>query len=200
MKKYLIIFGTGLLLGIILLLVGRYFLNRTPEQKFGERAAVIRQVQSLNRLETASYSVDKIIEAGTGYNKIKEFLVGDRILLVAHGEVIAGFDLTELTDKSFSGSGEKIKISLPAPKILVTRIDNSKTRVFDRDQGVLTKGDLNLEAEARQQAESAIQTAACEGGILDQATKNAREQLTIIFKSAGFTDVTIETPQIGSCK
>ena len=63
--------------------------------------------------------------------------------------------------------------------------------MFDRDQGLLTKGNLNLEAEAREQAEASIRQAACEGNILDTAEKNVKVQLETIFKAAGFTTVTI---------
>ncbi len=82
-------------------------------------------------------------------------------------------------------------MTLPVPEIFSVRLDNEKTRVFDRDQGFLTKGNLNLEAEARQQAEQSIRAAACEGDILNTAEKNVKSQLEIIFKAAGFTEVTI---------
>ena len=66
-----------------------------------------------------------------------------------------------------------------------------QTRVFDRDQGLFTKGELNLEAEARMQAEQSIRQAACEGHILVTAEKNVKIQLEAIFKASGFTNVTI---------
>lgn len=145
----------------------------------------------MGRLETASFTIDKIIEAGTDYNKLNQLLFGDKLLLVAHGEVIAGYDLSKMKPEDFSGTGKSITIKLPAPEIFTVTLDNEQTRVFDRDQGLLTKGNLNLEAEAREQAEASIRQAACEGNILDTAEKNVKVQLETIFKAAGFTTVTI---------
>ncbi|MES2748881.1 MAG: DUF4230 domain-containing protein [Patescibacteria group bacterium] len=171
---------------------GWYTFMSKPSLRFGtDRAAVITQMQSLSRLETASFTIDKIIEAGTDYNSLNQILFGDKLLLIAHGEVIAGYDLSKLTPEDFSGAGKSIAVTLPPPEIFTVRLDNEKTRVFDRDQGFLTKGNLNLEAEARQQAEQSIRQAACEGDILGTAEKNVKSQLEIIFKAAGFTEVTI---------
>lgn len=169
-----------------------YTFNQNSSFRFGnDRAAVITQVQSLSRLETASFTIDTIIESGTDYNKLNQFLFGDKLLLVAHGEVIAGFDLSKMKPEDFSGTGKSITITLPAPEIFTVSLDNEQTRVFDRDQGLFTKGTLNLEAEARQQAEQSIRQAACEGKILETAEKNVKTQLETIFTAAGFTEVTI---------
>jgi len=198
MKKYLALIGLGA--AIIIILLGVYWwVSRQPQYRFGtDRAAVIRQIQSLSRMETASFSVDKVIEASTNYGKLRQLLFGDKVLLIARGKVIAGFDLTKMQPQDFKGLGSSVTLTLPAPEILSTNIDNSQTRVFDRDQGIFTKGELNLEAEARQQAESAIRQAACEGGILDEATRNGKQQIETIFKAAGFSSVTVTVPA-GNC-
>jgi Protein of unknown function (DUF4230) len=192
MKTFLIKVIVYVVLALIISGLLWYTFRGQPAFRFGtDRAAVITQVQALSRLETASFTIDKIIEAGTDYNKLNQFLFGDRLLLVAHGEVIAGFDLSKMEPEDFSGVGKSITINLPAPEIFSVTLDNEQTRVFDRDQGFLTKGNLNLEAEARQQAEQSIRQAACEGNILNTAEKNVKTQLETIFKAAGFTEVTI---------
>lgn len=198
MKKYIFWGSIGI---SIVLIAGLYiWLSGNPGLRFGtDRAAVIRQVQSLSRLETASFTIDKIIEAGTGYDKLRQFLFGDKLILVAHGKVVAGFDLSKMQPQDFKGAGSSISITLPAPEIFSTIIDNNQTRVFDRTSGIFTKGELNLEAEARQQAESSIRQAACDGGIMDEAGKNAVQQIQLIFKSAGFTNVTVTAPN-ANCK
>ena len=139
----------------------------------------------LSRLETASFTIDKIIEAGTDYSKLKQTLFGDRLLLIAHGEVVAGYDLSKMKPEDFAGTGKSISITLPPPQIFSVTLNNEQTRVFDRDQGLFTKGELNLEAEARMQAEQSIRQAACEGHILVTAEKNVKIQLEAIFKASG---------------
>lgn len=165
-----------------------------------DRATVIKEIQKLNRLETASYTMEKIIDAGTSQdNVIKDFLFGDKLLLIAHGQVVAGFDLSQLSEDSIIISDKNLTLTLPPPQILSSRLDNVQTRVYDRRQGILNKGDQNLESEARQAAEKSITEAACAGNILNEAADGGRKQLTTLFQALGFTTVLIEIPT-GSCQ
>jgi hypothetical protein len=159
------------------------------------QTAVIKEMRELNRFETASFTIEKIIEAGTNDNAFSEFLFGDRVLLIAHGEVVAGFNLASLKEDAITIKDNEIRAELPAPEILFVRIDNHKTRVYDRDQGILTKGDKDLEAQARQAAEEEIRKAACEANILDQAAGNARKQFTALFSTLGFKKIILIIPE-----
>jgi hypothetical protein len=179
--------------------IERYINYKNPTYKINMSSqTVIKQIRSLNRLETSTYTIEKIIDVGTSGSKFSQFLYGDRILLIAHGEVVAGFDLGKLNEDDINVSGDTLRVTMPSPEILVTKLDSEQTRVYDRQQGLLTKGDENLESEARTEAEKVIKDAACKGGILEDASKNARNQLTGLFKSLGFVTVIIETPQ-GRC-
>ena len=161
---------------------------------------MIKQVVALNRLETASYTIEKVIDVGTNGNAFSQLLYGDRILLIAHGSVIAGFDLSKVTssDVSVDSATKTLTLHLPAPQILVSQLDENQTRVYDRKLGLLTKGDQNLESTARADAQKVIQDAACKGGILDEATKNVKTQMSAMFKGFGFDTVVIDVPG-GSC-
>lgn len=163
------------------------------------RAAVIKEMRDMQRLETASFTIEKIIDGGTtGSNVFTQFLFGDKILLIAHGQVIAGFDLSQISDKDIEVTGKNLKITLPKPQILITTLDNTQTRVYDRQKGILNSGNKNLESEARQAAETSIKDAACKGDILKQAADNGRKQLTALFSALGFSTITIEIPN-GTC-
>jgi len=184
---------------VIVFLWQKFFTPGASTSIDTSRTAVIKEIRALNRLETASFTIEKVIEGGTeGNNAFSQLLFGDKILLIAHGQVIAGFDLATLPDESIVVEAKTITLTLPPPQILFTRLDSSKTRVYDRRQGLLNRADKDLESEARTKAEESIQKAACEGGILDEATQNARKQLTTLFKALQFENVTITIPQ-GSC-
>lgn|SRR3989338_9016139 len=164
------------------------------------RASVIKEMRSLQRLETASFTIEKIIDGGTtGGNVFSQFLFGDKILLIAHGQVIAGFDLSQLSENDIEIKDSSIRLTLPKPQILVTTLDNTQTRVYDRQKGILNPGQKDLESDARKAAEQSIKEAACTGGILTQASDNARKQLTAFLMALNFTEVSIDIP-IGSCK
>ena len=159
------------------------------------RAAVIKQIQSLSRLETASFTIEKIIDEGTtGDNVFQRLLFGDKILLIAHGQAIAGFDLSQVSEKDIQVDGKNLRILLPKPQLLTVVLDNTQTRVYDRQRGILSTDGKDLETQARIAAEKSIRDAACQGNILQQAADNARKQLTVSFYSLGFETVEIVIP------
>ncbi|MFX0145961.1 MAG: DUF4230 domain-containing protein [Candidatus Hodarchaeota archaeon] len=150
---------------------------------------IVHEVQELARLETMQYTVEKVIIAETGQGPFG-FLFGDRLLLVAHGVVIAGVDLSklEVEDLWIDNAGHVV-MRLPESEIFITSLDNEKSYVYDRDTGLLTHGDVNLEATARMAAEEEIERAALEDGILAQAQLNAENYLYRMMRSLGFPDV-----------
>lgn len=152
--------------------------------------AVVVQIRSLARLESAEFVIEKVIikEEGQGALGV---LFGDRLIFVAHGNVIAGVDLgkMQVSDVQVLPNGKAFVI-LPAPEVLVTNIDNEKSYVVDRETGLLTKGNINLETDARREAQQEIEQAALEAGILDQAQRSAESYLRQLLGSLGYTDVT----------
>ena len=58
--------------------------------------AVVEKIQRLSRLETVVYSLDTVVEGDKTSAILPDALAGDRILLVVHGESIAGIDFSQL--------------------------------------------------------------------------------------------------------
>ena len=52
--------------------------------------AVVERIQSLNRLETVVYSLDSVVEGDKSSPVFPDVLAGDKILLVVHGQSVAG--------------------------------------------------------------------------------------------------------------
>lgn len=154
-----------------------------------DQPTVVRQIQQLQRLETVNYSMDKIISGERDNPYLPKFLAGDRLLLVVHGDVIGGVDLSRLQTQDVSIHDKTISVRLPKSEILVTRIDNSKTRVYSRDTGLFSSPDPNLETEVRQEAERQLRDAAIQDNILKTAEDNARSTLSALLHSLGFSSV-----------
>jgi len=152
---------------------------------------VVNQIQRLNRLETVSFSVDTVVEGKHTNVVLPDLLFGDRLLLVVHGQVIAGVDLSQLKPESVTVSGKSVTVDLPPSQIFTTRIDNAKTQVFARSTGILTAADPNLESDTRKTAEEQILKAATSDGILDTARANARSSMESLLHGLGFEQVTV---------
>jgi len=153
---------------------------------------VVEKIRQLSRLETVVYSLDKIVEGEHKSPYLPDFLVGDKLILVAHGEVIAGVDLEQLKPGDVSVNGDAIHVRLPAPQVFTTRIDNSRTKVYSRDTGFLINPDPNLESQVRLAAEQQVTQAALDDGILLKAKQNARTSVTALLQGLGFHNVDVE--------
>lgn len=163
------------------------FMNPTPTV-LPNPETVIRDVRTLARLETIQYTVEKVVTADRGQGAL-EFFLGDQLIFVAHGVVIAGVDLAQITaDRMWLEEGV-LYVWLPDAEIFVATLDNDKSYVYDREKGLFTKGDDFLETAARQAAEDQIEQAALEDGILAQAKINAEQFLYRFLLSAGYPDV-----------
>jgi hypothetical protein len=123
---------------------------------------------------------------------LPDFLAGDKMLLVVHGQTIAGIDLSHLQTSDVQIQGRSIRVHLPAPEVFATTIDNSKTRVYSRDTGLFVAADPNLETEVRTKAQQDLQQSAISDGILDTARKNASATLTTLLLGLGFEQVQVD--------
>jgi hypothetical protein len=149
---------------------------------------IINQVRPLARLETIQYTIEKVITAEEG-QELAADLFGDRLLLVAHGSVVAGVDLSLLTAYDLETRDGILTVHMPPAEVFSAALDNDKTYVYDRDTGLLRKADRDLETLARQSAEAEILQAALDDGILDQAATNAQVFMERLLRDLGYDEV-----------
>jgi hypothetical protein len=195
---------TGIVIGILLLAAVAHvarsgWWNRVAGFMTGRSAridvstpAVVDRIRQLSRLETVVFSLDKIVEGERQSPFLPNFLGGDKLLMIAHGEVTAGVDLGQLKPGDVAVHGDSVEVRLPAAEVLSTRIDNAQTRVYSRTTGLLVSADPNLESQARQAAEEQIGKAAVGDGILDKARQNARTSVTALLSGLGFKRVEVD--------
>ena len=156
------------------------------------QTGVVERIQRLQRMETVVYNMDKIVTGQKENSVLPDFLVGDRMLLIVHGQVVAGIDFDQMRANDVQMTGKDIHVKLPTPKILFTRIDNARTRVYSRSTGLLVPMDPNLESQVRLQAEGELLEEAGRSGILATARQNARTTLTSLLLGMGFEKVEVE--------
>ncbi len=168
--------------------VPQVLIPQTTPTIYPSAATIIEGVQSLSRLETASYQMEKVITAESGQGPLG-FLFGDKLLLIAHGEVIAGVDVGEIGPEHLLTTDDgTVYLRLPAAEVFVATLDNERTYVYDRRTGVAGMNP-ELETAARQEAERLILQAAVEEKILETAEENARNVLRSFILSMGFEHV-----------
>ena len=153
---------------------------------------VVDRILRLQRLETVVYTMDKLVTGAKESRIFPDFLAGDRLLMMVHGEVVAGIDFSNLKPGDVRVEGKQIHLRLPAPQVFTTRIDSAKTRVYSRQTGLLVPTDPNLETQVRQEAERQLQEAALADGILRTAQQNAATTLDSFLRGLGFEKIELE--------
>jgi hypothetical protein len=168
-------------------------LNPTPTI-IPDPVTYINEVRALARLETIQYSIEKVVTGETGQGTFG-FIMGDKLLFVAHGTVIAGIDMSKLNPEDMRFENGVLTVRLPPAEVFIATLDNEKSYVYNRETGILAKPDVNLETLVRQRAEEEILKAAIEDGILDQAQINAEAYLFKFFAALGFPNtIFVENP------
>jgi Protein of unknown function (DUF4230) len=196
----------GILLGLLVALVavpaavrhvGASMRNRVSLAFLGRHDAidisqptVIASIQRLARLESVVYTMDKVVEGDRTNQYLPDILTGDKLLLIVHGQAVAGVDLSSIQASNVQIDGRSVTIAMPAAQLLSVSLDNSKTRVYSRVTGLLVPADPNLESEVREKAEAGLRQSALDSGILNTAEGNARATLTTLLHSLGFQQIT----------
>jgi len=157
-------------------------------------ATIIHAIQPLSRLETVSYSIEKVVTVEKNQHGLADLLgLDEKLLFVAHGKVIAGIDLGKLQVEHITISDDNTVImALPEAEIFIATLDNEQSYVYDHERGVLNRvfeEQSDLETLARQAAEDAIEEAAVEDGILEIANTNAQNYMRAFVMAMGFDQV-----------
>jgi hypothetical protein len=156
---------------------------------------IVKEINSLARLETTSYSFQDVIQIERN-NDLLWGAFGESMLFVAYGDVIAGVDLAKLGPDDLQVTGpESVMVFLPEAEIFVTDLDNQRSYVADRDIGLFTDANTELETTVRREAESRMLEAAYSNGIIEQAQSEGERFIFSFLEGLGFTDVTFVDSQ-----
>jgi hypothetical protein len=155
---------------------------------------VVEGVRELDQLATVRVTESILVTRESGSeNALDRLFSGEKVLLVATGDLEAGVDLSEVGEDDVRVEGETVTIRLPEPEVLSASLDEEKTRVYDRDYGPLNlRPDDDLVEEARAEAEERIEAAARENGVLKTAETNAEGSIGAFVRALGFEEVRFE--------
>jgi hypothetical protein len=154
-------------------------------------ATLILRIRALSRLETIQYSMETIIEGGNDPGGLLSFLgIGkEKLVLIARGQVVGGVDFGLMEEDDIVVNSQKVTLYLPPAEVLVSKLDNKRTGVYEYERGLFTRRDIQLESELRARAEEELVRRAVEDGILMQAETNAKAYLLLLLRTLGFTEV-----------
>lgn len=176
-----------------------------PEAKVDVRSMVVQQIRNASELTTAIFTTETVVPASRD-RTIGGYVVGKTTLLyIAYGEVRAGVDLSDLKPEDVQLNGDTTILRLPPPRILDSKIDVSRSKVYDYDRGFLGLGPdaaPELQDLAQRQTLDKIVASACANGILQSASDRAKMTVTQLLMTTGYQKLIVENqpPSIDSCK
>ncbi len=186
-----LIFGCGLFFGLLV----RGWSGRKAPVVYNT-ATILKQIQTLSELVTVKYVMEKVEILEDPPQGLVAFVPGTtgRVILVAHGVVKAGVDLSQLKAADVQVTQRKVVVRLPQARITDAYLDDKQTQVIEHTSGLLRSLNKDLEQTTRQNAIDDIRRAARSNGILKDADERARAQLTHLFQQLGFEGVDFRAP------
>lgn len=147
---------------------------------------------------TVSSEFEKVVTAERNQDVLWGAL-GETLIFVANGTVAAGIDLSQMTPEDIQVLDPvTVQIHLPPAQIFpeYSGLNNDKSYVADRDTGLLTRADPQLETEVRRIAEQEIIEVAQGSNLLQQAEENAEKEIRELLEGLGFVNIEFwdETP------
>ena len=171
---------------------------------FGERTIdrsqppLLVSLTDLAEYRAASANFEVIVDLEKDTKFLPDFIKGQRVIMVAAGNVDASVDFSSLKNENVEVSEDRktVRITLPAPKLSDVRLDNDKTYVADRQRGLADRiggvfGNPVNDQKLYQAAEDKLAAAAAESQILELAKTNTRAMLTALLTSLGFENITV---------
>ncbi|HWN94685.1 MAG TPA: DUF4230 domain-containing protein [Methylomirabilota bacterium] len=188
-----IAFVIGLGIAVLLAL---FIVRRGSAPRIANTPSVVLQIQSLSELVTVKYVIEKVVFAEAPKTTTIDQLLpwsDDKIILLAHGIVKAGVDLSRLRPEDVEIHGQTARIVIPKAVVTDQYLDENATQVLDRRAGLLRAYDRKLEQQARQEAVTQIVRAARLNGIEREANERAQQQIRAFLKSVGYQEVEVRT-------
>ena len=123
--------GVGLArYGSTLPLLGQLLGEKPPRTTTGP--VVVEGIRELDKLATVRWTESVPVTKESGGDIWERVFNGEKVLVIATGNVEAGVDLGDIHKDDVSVHGDAVTIDLPEPEILSASLDEETTRVYDR--------------------------------------------------------------------
>jgi hypothetical protein len=179
------------------------FRERTIDRS---QPALLKSLENLSEYRAATANLQVVVDVEEDTSLLPSFVKGERTLFVAAGSVDAAVDFSGLSRDpravQVSDDRRSATITLPAPTLSDPRIEPDRTRVYDRDRGLLDRvedafsdrpGD---EQPLYQLAEDKLrEAAAAEPELRRTAERNTRAMLEGMLRGLGFERVEVRFAQ-----
>ena len=168
--------------------------------KIDETANVVTEIRKIAQFTSACYYEDVILKdkkanetlggkVVNSFSKKDKPILEDEIVIVASGNVRAGFDLSKLSEKDIVIRDSVLEVTLPKAEIFEVIVNPSGFDVYIED-GTWSHEQVT---KVENKAMNKIRKDAINDGLLGKATELGVTKLTELFKTFGYKEVVIHT-------
>ena len=201
-RAAILLLSLAVFIGAGALLVGQLpslnpFATETEDRS---QPVLLKSLERLSEYRAASAQLQVIVDVEEDAEYLPSFILGEKTLLVAAGNVDASVDFGGLDKDALRVSDDRrrVAITLPEPTLSQAELNLERTRVFDRDRGLLDRvggafsenptDERSLLLLAEDKLEAA---AAANSGLISAARENTRSMLEGMMRGLGFRRVTV---------
>jgi len=172
------------------------------DTKDRSQPVLLKSLQDLSDYHAATANMQVVVDVEQDAKLLPSFIKGERTLFIAAGNVDAAVDFKALAKDpdavKVSKDRRSVELTLPAARLLEPRLDPDRSRVYDRDRGVLDRVEDALsdrpgdEQPLYQLAEDKLAAAAAaDPKLLQTAERNTRSMLEGLLRGLGFENIKI---------
>jgi hypothetical protein len=140
------------------------------------QTTVLQEMVAMGKVELVKFSFKDVVE----HELVRPLLPNSKVLLIAYGEAVGCIDLAKVKPEDIVSQNDSLLITLPSAEICFSKIDHSKSKVYNTDFAIFQEG--QLVEEAYRQAEVQLAKSAQEMNILPQTQTNAEKMLKPLFE------------------
>jgi Protein of unknown function (DUF4230) len=170
---------------------------------------LLQSLENLSEYRGSSANLQVVVDVERDARLLPDIIKGERTLLVAAGTVDGVVDFRGLRGENVRVNDDRtaVTLTLPAARLSDARLDLDRTRVFDRERGLLDRigealgnGGADEERQLLQLAQRKLaEAAAGNPEVRRAAERNTRAMLDGMLRGLGFERVTIRfAPERGT--
>ena len=161
--------------------------------------ALLQRLEDLSEYRAASAQLQELIDIEEDTRFVPSIISGERTSFLAFGTVDAVVDFSSLGSGAVTVDDDRttVTVRLPRATIDAVKVDPAQSRVLDRRRGVLDRlgsvfsDNPTSERELYLLSEDKLRRAAASSGLRARAEVNTKRMLTALFRSLGFTEISI---------
>lgn len=161
--------------------------------------ALLERLEDLSEYRAATAQLQVLVDVEDDVRFVPSLIAGERTTFLAFGNVdaVVDFDALGEGDVEVSDDRRSVKVTLPEARVSDVDVDPKRSRVLNRDRGVLDRiGSVFSDSPTGERelyllSEDKLRAAADESELTERAQANTKRMLEALFGSLGFTQVEI---------